>query len=250
MSLAFEYARQRTFRSWSALLDLLPELRGRTVLDLGSGIGDPASDLSARGARVIGIDGDPQLVEVARARGIANAEFIHGDLHRLELEPSLRVQGIWSSFTAAYFPALPSLLARFAPHLEVEGFVALVDIDDLFGHEPLPADVRAIFDAFAERALAEGRYDFYAGRKLEGHLREAGLAVRHVSTHDDLELSFSGPARADVLEAWRLRLERMRRLQEFAGARFAALRDAFLECLASPDHSSRARVYFCIAIKE
>src|SRR5690606_26387642 len=68
------------------------------------------------------------------------------------------------------------LLTRFARHLEPGGFVALVDIDDLFGHEPLPTDVRSVCDALAELARTEGRYDFFAGRKLEGHLRAAGLA--------------------------------------------------------------------------
>lgn len=51
-----------------ALLDLLPDLNGRHVLDLACGHGRLSRELARRGARVVGIDISEVLLEQARAR--------------------------------------------------------------------------------------------------------------------------------------------------------------------------------------
>jgi SAM-dependent methyltransferase len=51
-----------------ALLDLLPDLNGRQVLDLACGHGRLSRELARRGARVVGIDISAVLLEQARAR--------------------------------------------------------------------------------------------------------------------------------------------------------------------------------------
>jgi SAM-dependent methyltransferase len=51
-----------------ALLDLLPGLSGRHVLDLACGQGRLSRELARRGARVVGIDISTALLEQARAR--------------------------------------------------------------------------------------------------------------------------------------------------------------------------------------
>src|SRR5262245_58063128 len=56
VSITEEYSRQYAWRSWPTILDALPDVHGQLVLDLGSGIGDLAADLAARGAHVIGFD--------------------------------------------------------------------------------------------------------------------------------------------------------------------------------------------------
>src|ERR671934_2864340 len=55
------------------LLALLGDIAGRVVLDAGCGEGYLARILAARGARVIGIDLSPRLVELARAKASADA---------------------------------------------------------------------------------------------------------------------------------------------------------------------------------
>jgi len=50
------------------MLQLLGDVRGRTILDLGCGEGGYSRELTRRGARVVGVDGSPRLVEVARQR--------------------------------------------------------------------------------------------------------------------------------------------------------------------------------------
>jgi ubiquinone/menaquinone biosynthesis C-methylase UbiE len=114
MTLAAEYERQFRWRDWRTILGALPELQGQTVLDLGCGIGDLAAELVARGARVTGVDADADLLGFARERKIPNAEFRSAGLRAL---PNLgvRADGIWCSFTAAYFPRLAAWLTEWAP---------------------------------------------------------------------------------------------------------------------------------------
>lgn len=74
MSLASEYQRQFAWRDWSTALGALPAVRGQLVLDLGCAVGDQAAELVARGARVIGIDGNEELLRHARSRSLENAD--------------------------------------------------------------------------------------------------------------------------------------------------------------------------------
>ena len=100
MRLADEYRRQLPWRPWPALLDALPLAPGQRVLDLGCAIGDVTAALVARGARVIGVDLNAELLDEARGRQLAGAEFVLADLRKpLMLEAP--VDGIWSSFAAA-----------------------------------------------------------------------------------------------------------------------------------------------------
>ena len=50
------------------VLDLIGDVRGKTVLDVGCGDGDLAIEPSKRGARVSGIDVSESMIEAARAR--------------------------------------------------------------------------------------------------------------------------------------------------------------------------------------
>ena len=240
--LADQYRRQAAWRSWDLILDALPPLDGQTILDLGCAIGDQAALLSARGARVIGIDANDGFLTIARARNIPNAEFLEADLRTFE-GVGQRVDGVWSSFTAAYFPNLPACLINWTRDLRPGGWVALVEIDHLFGHEPVDPRTRKLLDGYAHEAQAAGRYDFHMGRRL------AGYALKDSRTFDvpDRELSFHGPAEPEVLDAWRARFERMLGLQSFCGGEFEAVREDFLACLQRPDHRSFAKVYACIS---
>jgi SAM-dependent methyltransferase len=233
-------------RAWTRVLDALPPLRGQTVLDLGCGTGEPAAALSARGARVIGVDASEDSLREARARGIANAEFRWGDL-REPLRLGVAADGVWACYSPAYFPGLEAALARWTEELRPGGWVALTEIDDFLGHEPVDPRTRRSLEAYAREALVAGRYDFSMGRSLARALERLGFAVERTLVLEDPELAFSGPASPEALDAWRLRLERMTLLQRACGADFPRLREDFLACLARPDHRSTARVIGCLA---
>lgn len=248
MSLSSDYKRQLAWRDWPSIFESLPPLRGETVLDLGCGVGDQAAEFVARGARVIGIDMNEELLREAEPRRLAQAEFRWGDL-RTPLDLGVAVDGLWCSFTAAYFPDLPAALALWGRHLRPGGWVALTDVDDLFGHEPLGTRTKSLFEAYARDAFAANRYDFNMGRKLRGHLEGSGFTVSKMLTLEDQELSFAGPAPAEVVDAWRTRFDRMKLLRDFCGLEFEQLREEFLGCLTHAEHRSLAKVYCCIATK-
>jgi SAM-dependent methyltransferase len=248
MDLVEHYKRQFAWRDWATILAALPPLRGQTILDLGCGVGDPAALLVERGARVIGVDANEDLLSAARARGLERATFVNADLAAL---PDLGVaaDGVWASFAAAYFVDFEPVLKSWAARIRPAGWIALVEIDDLFGHEPLSARTKERLAAYAREALAAKRYDFHMGRKLRGHLERAGLAVSNEFTVSDRELSFDGPAIPDVVAAWGRRLDSLRLLRDLCGAEFDTVRDDFLRCLENREHRSTARVVVCLATK-
>ena len=65
MSLSADYERQRAWRAWPTVFAALPPLGGRTVLDVGCGVGDQAAGLAERGACVVGFDLNEDLLGVA-----------------------------------------------------------------------------------------------------------------------------------------------------------------------------------------
>ena len=244
-----DYARQYHWRSWQIVLDALSINDGKIVLDLGCGIGDLASDLSMRGARVIGIDGNDGFLQFARSRSIKNAEFLAANLQSFS-EPNLQADGIWSSFTAAYFPKFDETLIAWAKCLRPGGWIALTEIDDLFGHDPLLERTRLLLDNYAKDSLSNGRYDFHMGRKIGPFLSRAGFVVEKSIALPDLELSFAGVARSDVIDAWKSRFEKMHLLRSFCNQEFEAVRDDFIDCLSRDEHRCSASVQCCIAIKK
>jgi SAM-dependent methyltransferase len=248
VSLSKEYKRQFKWRDWSRVLRSLPPVEGQTVLDLGCGAGDLAAEFVARGAHVIGIDANKELIREAMSRGLPNASFRFGDLHTVT-DFGVVAGGLWCSFAAAYLLDLPDRLSAWAKGLGDGGWIALTEIDDLFGHEPLDADIKALLADFAHDALASERYDFRMGRKLEGYLRQAGFTASNVLALDDQELSFDGPALPGVVEAWQRRFDRMKGLRDFCGSNMERVRDEFLKCLRHPAHTSLAKVICCIATK-
>ena len=247
MSLSAEYKRQFKWRSWGTVLDALPALRGQTVLDLGCGLGDQAAALASRGARVLGLDSDEALIATARSAKIPNAQFQVGDFRSLTGIVT-SVDGIWCSFAAAYIPDLVPTLTHWRRHLKPGGWIALTEIGEFFGHEPLDDETRDLLAGFADDALAANRYDFRMGRKLGSHLERSGFTISTVLTLPDSELSFDGPADPEVFRAWQLRLQRMRRLHEFCGPTFQRICDSFLGALTHPEHRAIAKVYAVIAI--
>ncbi|MFI5177885.1 MAG: class I SAM-dependent methyltransferase [Vicinamibacterales bacterium] len=70
----------------SVLLEALAPVKGRRVLDVGTGTGRAAIGLAQAGASVVGVDASAEMLQVASARakaaGVA-VEFERGDAHAL-----------------------------------------------------------------------------------------------------------------------------------------------------------------------
>lgn len=241
-----ELARQAAWRDWGPVLDALPPLAGRTVLDLGCAIGDQTSVLASRGARVVGCDLNLAWLAHARRRELPRAAFLAADLRALPLRGGV-VDGIWSSFAAAYLVDLASALCAWKRVLRPGGWIALTEIDDLLGHGPLSPQAASLLADYAREAFEARRYDFHMGRKLRLHLEQAGLCVERELDLLDAELSFQGPAAPEVVQAWARRLEHMTLLRARCGAGFGEFQREFLACLGSAGQRSTARVVCCIA---
>lgn len=248
MSLAAEYEEQFRWRPWDRIFSEVPLRAGQVVVDLGCGVGDQARELASRGCRVIGLDGNQELIDAAVLKGIPNCEFRHYDLRRTaHLET--RFHGIWCSFVAAYFTNLTAFLNGWAHFLRDGGWIAITEIDDMFGHEPLSPRTRSCFERLCADALAAGRYDFHMGGKLQGCLEKVGFKVLKVLTLPDEELSFDGAASPQVIDGWRRRFQRMPHLRALCGSEFGSIQEEFLSCLSRPDHVSTAKVVTCVARK-
>ena len=248
MSLAAEYRQQFQWRPWKLVFETLPVQPGQTILDLGCGIGDHARVLASCGCKVIGLDGNQELIDAAILQQPPNCEFRVCDLRN---PPNLGiiVDGIWCSFVAGYFTNLAWLLSRWTPLLKPGGWLAITEIEDLFGHEPLSLRTRWFLQRLVANALAAGRYDFHMGGKLQGYLEHAGFAVSRILIQPDQELSFQGAGTPEVIDAWRKRFQRMPHLRALCASEFPSVEEEFLSCLSRPDHVSTAKVISCIATK-
>lgn len=242
--LSAQYERQERWRRWDQALARVPVHARQRVLDLGCGVGQVTARFHALGAHVVGIDANADLLAVARARH-PQVRFESHDLRTLEPTSFGLVDGIWASFVPAYLPPLDATVARWASCLAPGGWMALVEMDDLFGHEPMPPATRA--EVLAFYASARERYDFECGHRLAGAVERAGLTLVEEGTLDDDELSFRGQAPDDVLEAWRHRLNRMPGLKALWGDRVGDFERALLGSMTSAEHRSTTRVVMVVA---
>jgi len=247
-TLADEYDRQGSWRAWDEALARLPIGTGTRVLDVGCGTGEVSAPLFARGLQVIGIDRDDALLARARERH-PGPSFIACDAAALTPSTFGLVDGVWSSFVAAYFSDISAFVADLGRCVAPGGWLALTEVEDLLGHEPRAPAIAEDLARFYAWARDNGGYGFEHGRLLGGALRRAGLRVVHEGTLPDQELAFHGAASPEVLEAWRARLSRMRGLQAFFGDRGDVIRDGILAALQHADHRSLCRVHYVVGVR-
>lgn len=178
-----------------ALVDLLGPKAGERILDLGCGTGDIAATLADRGARVVGVDASPAMIDNARTRFPA-IDFRLADAAELPFE---------AEFDAVYSHAVLHWVLRaddaaigIARTLKPGGrFVA-----EFGGHRNCEA-LETAFASALQRIAGRGyqspwffpRLSDYAAR-LERH----GLVVR-AAWHFDLPTPLSGD---DGLRQWLL----------------------------------------------
>ena len=247
-----EYLMQDKWRDTETMIDHLPIESGQKVLDLGCGPGLVSARLALRCERVIGIDLDIQFLEAARHHCPSNCEFMEADLEDLNLAELTPVDGLWSRFAAAYFPTFAPVLDRWATCVRPDGWIALVEIDDLLtGHHPLPVKTQNAFMDFMDHARSSNLMDFRMGRRLSEICRAVGLEVVSEHSWKDRELAFDGAASAEIQNAWRRRFERMPMMRTYFGdERFKQITESFLSTISSPEHYSTAKVVMVLARRQ
>ena len=244
-----EHSPHHVLRDWAQIYDVLPSLENSSVLDLGCGPGYQARDLAKRGARVVGVDINPERIEHATAQGRRRCEFIVGDMFNLAELGLGEFDGIWSSFAAAYCTDFEPILEHWIGFLKPGGWIALTEMSGLFDHEPLDPEMRDRLRAFYRERFELGTYDFFAGSKLGEVVDRSGLRTRQSRLVADAELSTSGPLAPAAAQSWERRLDRMNSLAGFFGSDFEAFRTAFLSAITSDEHTSQCTVQCVLATK-
>jgi ubiquinone/menaquinone biosynthesis C-methylase UbiE len=124
---AFEKGAQSLSDRMMELAQIAP---GKRVLDVATGIGEPAMTVARRvqpGGSVVAIDQAPQMLAVARDRmwaaGIHNVEFIEGDAETVALPPDF-FDAVVCRWGLVFFPDLVGTLARLRTSLVPGGRLA------------------------------------------------------------------------------------------------------------------------------
>ena len=243
MSITEEYKNQASWRNWKTYIDLLPIKANDRILDLGCSNGYVSKLLSQRAKQVTGIDYSHDLLEIAKKEN-------KSDLKEIDELGLFKVDGIWSSFTVAYFPDFASVLKKWIDLLKPGGWIAIVEMDDLFAHEPITDKSQLKFNQFYQKQRSLDIYDFEMGRKIRDFITDEGLTIISEDSISDRELTCNGSVDNDIYMAWVDRFERMESLKKFLGDKeFCEIKDDFLSCLKNDKHESRTKIEYIIAKK-
>ena len=132
--------------------EILDPLPAGTVLDAACGTGRYAAHLAARGHRVLGVDGSPEMLGRARSR-VPDGAFLRGELDRLPLADG-SVDVVVCALALVHVPSLVPVMAEFARVLKPGGHLAISDVHrDLVllgsvAHSPGPAGEPGLAPAY------------------------------------------------------------------------------------------------------
>ncbi len=112
------------------VFEVLGELRGKAILDVGCGTGRFSIPFAERGARVTGVDLSPEMLAQARRRASETnlpLELMDGDAMAVDLGDR-RFDVVFSSLAVTHLPELAPFVARMRPHLRSGGRILLSDM--------------------------------------------------------------------------------------------------------------------------
>ncbi|GAA0581803.1 methyltransferase domain-containing protein [Caenispirillum bisanense] len=158
------------------VVDLLAPQPGETILDLGCGDGTLTARIAGSGARVIGVDGSPEMVAAARARGL-DARVMDG--HALHLPE--QVDAVFSNAALHWMKRDPAaVVAGVVRHLKPGGRF----VGEFGGFGNVAAVTTALLAALAKRGIdgiARHPWYFPTADQYARLLEAAGLRVADIS---------------------------------------------------------------------
>lgn len=140
ITVLLSYGRDRRWKH--RLASLVPVGGGTKALDLACGTGDIAFHLASRGARVVGLDITPRMLELARRRPEASAQrvdFVAGDMTALPF-PASSFDVVSTGYGLRNVATLSEALREIARVLRTGGLLVSLDFN-----RPRHAAVRAIY---------------------------------------------------------------------------------------------------------
>ncbi|GHF19570.1 hypothetical protein GCM10017786_61870 [Amycolatopsis deserti] len=154
---------------------------GMRVLDLGTGAGDVAFELSrivGPSGSVVGIDQSAKALRWAagrcEAQGLRNVSFVHDDLHQMRLTG--QVDAVVGRLVLLYTPDPAAVLRKFAGYVRPGGVVVSMEYEmSVAGLLPAtPLSERITY--WINEAFRRSGLDPYLGARLETVFADAGLA--------------------------------------------------------------------------
>lgn len=133
---------------WPCIQKMLPDLKDKSILDLGCGSGRFTYLLEKEEPRIItGIDLSQQMLDIAREKSKSNnskAVFLKGDINHLDLLKIGTVDFIFSSTTFHYIPDLNTLFSQLYTLLNTGGSCIISLMHPVYTAE-YPIDKNGIF---------------------------------------------------------------------------------------------------------
>jgi len=140
ITIFLSYGRDRAWKR--RLVRLAGPLGGRRVLDLATGTGDIAHMAAEEGARAIGLDITPRMVELARTKidaGAPRAVFLIGDMLALPF-PAATVDVVTTGYGLRNVPDLTTAVDEIVRVLKPGGIVLSLDFN-----RPRSRTIRAVY---------------------------------------------------------------------------------------------------------
>lgn len=183
---------------WPAMRALLPDLRGRRVLDLGCGFGWFCRWAREQGtAQVVGIDVSENML--ARARGGATDDaitYLLGDLETVDLaEDSFDL--VYSSLALHYIEGFSGLMAKVHRALRPEGYLVFSIEHPIF---MAPEHPEWMMDAKGSRVWPVNRYFAEGPRETEWLAK--GVIKQHRTMETTLNVLIRQGFRLTHVEEW------------------------------------------------
>ncbi|MCN0180307.1 class I SAM-dependent methyltransferase [Salinispora arenicola] len=164
-----------------ACLRLLGEVAGRTVLDVACGPGLYAEELVGRGARVIGLDQSPRMVQLCRQR-VPSGEFrVHDLADRLHWLPDDSVDLVLFALGLEYVDDRTSTLRELRRVLRPDGALVLSRLHptgDWLRHGGSYFDVRIVEETWSRGWQV--RYWLAPLERTCEELHEAGFLIERL----------------------------------------------------------------------
>ena len=153
-------------------LDLLAPRPGERILDLGCGDGALTERIAAGGAHVVGVDGAPDMVSAAQARGL-DARVMDGHCLTFQAEYA----AVFSNAALHWMPDADAVIGGVARALRPGGRF----VGEMGGHGNVASIVVALHAALARRGVAPDRafhWYFPTAEAYAGKLAAHGFRVR------------------------------------------------------------------------
>jgi trans-aconitate methyltransferase len=161
------------------LLEVLAPQAGERILDLGCGTGQLTSQIAETGARVVGLDSSPSMIERAQAAH-PHLTFIVGDARDFALP--MRFDAVFSNAALHWVLEAEQVAAAIARSLRPGGRL----VAELGGRGNIRAVVGAVQAVLQERGQAVAPLPWYfpALGEYASLLERAGLEVRQAALFD------------------------------------------------------------------